>query len=134
VFLNPASNVTNCTENPDGTFTAPVGVATYFNCGAFIDPNQTGSVNSRGSYAFGNFPRITGEVRSYRYINEDFSIIKRTQIHESQSLILKAELINAFNRHVFTRPDTGPTDGKFGGSFGTIEDARKVQFTLRFQF
>jgi len=131
VFLNGG---TGCTENPDGTFTAPAGVATYFNCAAFIDPNQTGLVNSRGSYAFGNFPRITGEVRSYRYINEDFSIIKRTQIHESQSLILKAELINAFNRHVFTRPDTGPTDNSYGGSTGTIEDARKVQFTLRFQF
>ncbi|PYT85877.1 MAG: hypothetical protein DMG41_21885 [Acidobacteria bacterium] len=132
VFLNGGG--TGCTANPNGTFSAPAGVATYFNCAAFIDPNQGGLVASRGSYAFGNMPRLTGEVRSYRYVNEDFSIIKRTQIHESQSLIFKAELINAFNRHVFTRPDTGPTDGSFGGSGSTIEDPRKVQFTLRFQF
>jgi hypothetical protein len=131
VFLNGG---TGCTENPNGTFTAPAGVATYFNCGAFIDPNQTALVNSRGSYAFGNMPRITGEIRSYGYINEDFSIIKNTKIQESHSIILKAELINGFNRHVFSRPDTGPTDGSFGGRFGTIEDPRKVQFTLRYQF
>lgn len=132
VFLNGGG--TACTENSDGTFTAPAGVTTYFNCAAFIDPNQAALVNSRGSYAFGNFPRVTGEVRSYRYLNEDFSISKRTHIRESDSIILKAELINAFNRHVFTRPDAGPTDGSFGSSFGTIEDPRKVQFTLRYQF
>jgi len=133
VFLNGCCTV--CTENlSNGTFTAPAGVATYFNCAAFIDPNPNLVVKSRGSYAFGNFPRITGEVRSYRYINEDFSISKRTQIREGHSIILKAELINAFNRHVFTRPDAGPTDGSFGSSFGTIEDPRKVQFTLRYQF
>lgn len=135
VFLNGGG--TGCIENPDGTFSAPAappGGATYFNCAAFIDPNQTAVVNSRGSYAFGNMPRITGEVRSYRYINEDFSISKRTQIRESHSIILKAELINAFNRHAFQRPDTGPTDGSFGSSFGTIQDPRKVQFTLRYQF
>lgn len=131
VFLNGGG--TGCTENPNGTFTAPAGVATYFNCAAFIDPNQTAVVNSRGSYAFGNFPRVTG-FRSYRYLNEDFSISKRTAIRESHAIIFKAELINAFNRHTFTRPDSGPTDGSFGSSFGTIQDPRKVQFTLRYEF
>jgi hypothetical protein len=131
---------TGCTENSDGTFSPPRDpitgalVPTYLNCAAFIDPNFGSLVNSRGSYAFGNFPRITGEIRNYRYINEDFSIIKRTQIRESHTIILKAELINGFNRHVFSRPDTGPTDGSFGGRFGTIEDPRKVQFTLRYLF
>jgi hypothetical protein len=43
-------------------------------------------------------------------------------------------LINGFNRHVFSRPDTGPTDRSFGGRSGTIEDPRKVQFTLRYLF
>jgi len=132
VFLRGGG--TGCKENSDGTFSAPAGVATFFNCAAFIDPNQTAVVNSRGSYAFGNMPRITGEVRSYRYLNEDFAISKRTQIREGHSIILKAELINAFNRHVFTRPDAGLTDGSFGSSGSTIEDPRKVQFTLRYQF
>lgn len=130
-----ASNASNvgCSPQPDGTFTAPSGVATYFNCAAFFDPNATNLVAQRG-YVFGNMPRITGAVRSQKYFNEDFSIIKRIYFVESQSLTLKAELVNAFNRHVFSRPDTGPADGTFGAVFGTVDGSRKVQFALRYQF
>jgi hypothetical protein len=130
-----ASNASNvgCTPNPDGTFTAPVGVTTYFNCAAFFDPNAANLVAQRG-YVFGNMPRITGEVRSQMYINEDFSIIKRLRFAESHSLTLKADLVNAFNRHVFSRPDAGPADGTFGAVFGTVDGSRKVQFALRYQF
>ena len=126
--------VTACTENTaNGTFSAPAGVATYFNCAAFIDPNAPGLVTSRG-YAFGSMARVIGNVRSQRYINEDFSIIKRTAISETHSLIFKAEFVNAFNRHVFARPDTGLTDGGFGTSYGTVDSPRTIQFTLRYQF
>jgi hypothetical protein len=127
-----ASNV-GCTPQPDGTFAAPAGVATYFNCAAFFDPNAANLVAQRG-YVFGNMPRITGEVRSQKYFNEDFSIIKRLRVTESQSLTLKADLVNAFNRHVFSRPDAGPADGTFGAVFGTVDGSRKVQFALRYQF
>jgi hypothetical protein len=123
-----------CTENnANGTFSAPAGVTTYWNCAAFIDPNAPGLVAARG-YTFGNMPRIIGSVRSQGYVNEDFSIIKRMHLFESNSLILKAELFNAFNRHVFTRPDTGVQDGTFGASFGTVNGPRNVQFTLRYDF
>jgi hypothetical protein len=123
-----------CTENnTNGTFTAPAGVTTYFNCAAFLDPNASGLVAQRG-FVFGNMPRITGEVRSHKYLNEDFSIIKRWGLTESQNLTLKADLVNAFNRHVFSRPDTGPADGTFGAIFGTVDGSRKVQFALRYQF
>jgi hypothetical protein len=124
---------TGCKENSDGTFTAPAGVATYFNCAAFIDPNATDLVAARG-YTFGNMPRIVGSVRSQMYFNEDFSIIKRTRLFENNSLVFKAELFNAFNRHAFQRPDTGPKDSTFGTSFGTINGPRNVQFTLRYDF
>jgi hypothetical protein len=67
-------------------------------------------------------------------VNEDFSIIKRTSINERMNLVLKAELFNAFNRHVFSRPDSGPYDGTFGVPFGTVDTPRNVQFTLRFEF
>jgi hypothetical protein len=122
-----------CIPNPDGTFTAPVGVATYFNCAAFIDPNASDLVAARG-FTFGDMPRIVGSIRSERYVNEDFSIIKRTRLFESSSIVLKAELFNAFNRHVFSRPDTGIKDGTFGASFGTVNGPRNVQFTLRYDF
>jgi Carboxypeptidase regulatory-like domain len=127
-----ASNV-GCSAHPDGTFTAPVGVTTFFNCAAFFDPNASDLVAARG-YSFGNIPRITGEARSQRYINEDFSIIKRLRFTESQSLVLKADIVNAFNRHVFQRPDAGPNDGTFGAVFGTVDGSRKIQLALRYQF
>jgi hypothetical protein len=130
-----ASNAGNsgCTENANGTFSAPASGNSFFNCAAFIDPNASGLVTQRG-YAFGNMPRITGEVRSQKYFNEDFSIIKRMSLTEGQSLTLKAELVNAFNRHVFGRPDTGPGDSTFGAVFGTVDGSRKVQLALRYQF
>ena len=125
--------VPGCTANTDGTFTAPVGVTTYFNCAAFFNPNASDLVALRG-FVFGNMPRITGEVRSQKYFNEDFSIIKRWSFTESHNLTLKADLVNAFNRHVFSRPDAGPADGTFGAVFGTVDSSRKVQFALRYQF
>jgi hypothetical protein len=124
---------TGCTENANGTFSAPAGVATYFNCAAFVDPNAPALVTARG-YAFGSMPRVIGNVRSQPYFNEDFSLIKSTAISESKAVIFKAEFVNAFNRHVFTRPDTGLTDGGFGTSYGTVDNPRNIQFTLRFQF
>jgi hypothetical protein len=126
------SGKSGCRELNDGTF-VPASGPTYFNCAAFIDPNASNLVTQRG-YAFGNMPRITGEVRSQRYFNEDFSIIKRVSLTEGQSLTLKAELVNAFNRHVFGRPDTGPGDSTFGAVFGTVDGSRKVQLALRYQF
>jgi Carboxypeptidase regulatory-like domain len=122
-----------CSENSDGTFSAPVGVVTYWNCAAFIDPNAADLVAARG-YTFGNMPRIIGSVRSRGYVNEDFSIIKRTRLFESNALVFKAELFNAFNRHVFTRPDTGVQSSTFGATFGTVNGPRNVQFTLRYDF
>ena len=127
------ANNTGCTKKNDGTFSPPAGVATYFNCAAFIDPNAAGLVASRG-YVFGSMPRVIGNVRSQGYVNEDFSIIKRTSITESQNITFKAEFVNLFNRHVFTRPDTGPLDGGFGASYGTVDSPRTIQFTLRYQF
>jgi len=129
-FLNGG---TGCQANPDGTFSAPAGVSTYWNCAAFIDPNATNLVAANG-YTFGDMPRIIGSVRSQGYFNEDFSIIKRFNLFESQSIVFKTELFNAFNRHTFTRPDTGVTSGTFGTSFGTVNNPRNVQFTLRYEF
>jgi hypothetical protein len=122
-----------CTANNDGTFSAPVGVQTFYNCAAFFEPNAPDLVTARG-FTFGNFPRITGEVRSQSYFNEDFSLIKRFRFTEAQSLQLKVEAVNLFNRHVFGRPDFAPRDGTFGGVFSTVDSSRKMQLTLRYQF
>jgi len=133
--LGQANNNSGCTEDQNtGLFSPAVaGNATFFNCAAFMDPNAKGLVAARG-FTFGNMPRITGEVRSQGYVNEDFSIIKRVSLFESHALILKAELFNAFNRHTFARFDTGIQDATLGASSFTINNPRNVQFTLRYQF
>jgi hypothetical protein len=133
VFPNPASPSLGCVDT-NGTFSAPSGATTYFNCAAFFDQNFGPKNGQPGPFLFGNMPRITADVRSQAYFNEDFSLIKRTSISESHMLILKVELPNAFNRHTFSRPDTGITDSTFGVSFGSINPQRTLQLSLRYEF
>jgi hypothetical protein len=100
--------------------------------GAFQNPNFLVSTTNL-PYTFGNLPRTTGEFRADAFLNEDFSILKSVSIVEGQSVVLKAELINAFNRHIFSTPDLNPTSGTFGAVSST-SNPRQVQFTLRYQF
>ncbi|HEY0794386.1 MAG TPA: carboxypeptidase regulatory-like domain-containing protein [Acidisarcina sp.] len=87
-----------------------------------------------GGFLFGNVPRVTGEARNFIYLNEDFSILKRTPITEGSAFILKIELLNAFNRHVFATPSTQPYDPFFGVPTATIDGPRNVQITGRIEF
>lgn len=129
------NNNSGCAPDPTRPgFFVPLSSNTYFNCAAFFDQNFAPKNGQPGPWLFGNLSRITGAVRSQSYFNEDFSLIKRTSIFESHMLILKVELPNAFNRHTFTRPDTGITDGTFGASGGTINPQRTLQLTLRYEF
>lgn len=106
-------------------------VNSYYNRAAFIDPNAN---RSGGAYHLGDYPRVDGDARMKPYYNEDFSLIKNMHIVESVRLQFKAEFLNAFNRHVFATPDTGPYSPTFGLVSGTIDSPRAVQFTLRVNF
>lgn len=109
------------------------GRNSYFNPAAFIDPNSP-VVRGNGPWSFGNIPRVTGEVRTQRFKNEDISIWKTTPIRENLAFVFKAELLNAFNRHQFALPDTNPADGAFGIPTNTISPPRNIQFTARIDF
>ena len=87
-----------------------------------------------GGFLFGNVPRVTSEIRNYRYNNEDFSFLKKTPISEGATLFLKVEMLNAFNRHIFSNPNTNPYDNFFGVPTGTIDGPRRIQLTGRIQF
>ncbi len=116
------------------------------NAPAFIDQNngdlrlyrarQVGNCATcdNGGFLLGNVPRVTGEVRNFKYYNEDFSVLKKTPLGENMTFILKLELLNAFNRHVFATPDTNPGNNTFGVPFATIDTPRNMQLTARIQF
>ena len=98
--------------------------------------NQVGTCPTcdNGGFEFGDVPRVTGEIRNYLYNNEDFSLLKETPIKGNIMFILKAEFLNAFNRHIFGSPDTNPYDVYFGVPTYTIDGPRKIQLTGRFEF
>ncbi len=109
------------------------GRNSYFNPAAFIDPNST-PVRGNGPWSFGNIPRVTGEVRTQRFNNEDIIIWKTTPLKENLAFVFKAELLNVFNRHQFALPDNNPADGAFGIPTSTVSPPRNIQFTARIEF
>lgn len=125
-----------CTENPDGTF-SPNSSNNFLNCAAFLDPNAASLVAQRG-YAFGNAPVMFSNIRGPRYINEDFSVVKKTTLSETRSLVFKLDIPNAFNRHSFGSLDGNVTSGTFGvpggGGHAVLNPPRQIQITLRYQF
>lgn len=128
--------------NPIGAQTANPNTNSFFNLdtirqpngGAFYDQNAEPNRGPYGAFSLGDMPRVTGEVRTPAYYNEDFSILKNTPIHENIVFQLKFELLNGFNRHTFNIPDAGPNDNLFGVPNGTINTPRNVQITGRINF
>lgn len=116
-----------------------------FNSTAFSDPNSGANLGARGSYAFGTSPRVDGSIRMGPYLSEDFNLLKRTQITESSDVLFQVSFINAFNRHIWNRPeDLNPIDSAFGviqydnfsntGGGSYLLLPRKIQLQLKFEF
>ncbi|MGA7908020.1 MAG: hypothetical protein WCA16_11490, partial [Candidatus Sulfotelmatobacter sp.] len=126
----------HCTEGPTGVF-AFTGNSPTLNCAAFLNPSDA-SLPAGGGYQFGNLPVAESWLRSPGYVNEDFSIIKRTRIRESSAIVFKLDIPNAFNRHVFGTIDGGPGDQFFGvpggGGHSVLNAPRDIQATLRYEF
>jgi hypothetical protein len=128
--------------NPIGAQSADPSTNTFFNLdtirqpdgGAFYDQNAVANRGEFGTFALGNMSRVTGEVRTPAYYNEDFSILKNTPIHENIVFQLKFEFLNAFNRHTFNIPDVAPNDNLFGVPNGTLTNPRNIQVTGRINF
>jgi hypothetical protein len=132
----------SCQET-NGIFGRPpanVGLPSPVNCAAFADPsnvnpNLDGSVRQ---YAFGNLPTAVSWWRSPGFKNEDMSLVKRTTVHEGQAILLKFDVQNIFNRHVFGGIDGNPGDGFFGvaggGGHSVLNSPRTIQATIRYEF
>ncbi len=141
VHWTPSSNPTwnsGCTET-NGLFSPATGNAGNgpANCNAFLDPSAA-SLSAGGGYVFGNIPEVVSWWRSPGYRNEDFAVLKRTNITETKDILFKLDIPNAFNRHVFGGIDGWPGDQFFGvpgGSGHTVLNApRQIQATLRYEF
>lgn len=116
-----------------------------FNPAALSDPNSAANLAARGTYAFGTITRVDGAVRMRPYLGEDFNLMKRTKITERSDVLLQANFLNAFNRHIWNRPgDLNPYDAAFGqvnyGSFSTTGGGgylifpRRIQLQLKIEF
>ncbi len=124
----------------------PVTYSTLQTSPALYDQNQgpnrilravqagTGPTADNGGFLFGDVPRVTSEIRNYKYNNEDFSFLKKTPLAEGTTLFLKIEMLNAFNRHIFATPITNPYDPFYGVPTSTIDGPRRIQLTGRIQF
>ncbi|HKF46652.1 MAG TPA: TonB-dependent receptor [Terracidiphilus sp.] len=104
----------------------------YWNCSAFADPNPSPGLNV--PYVFGTMPRNSADIRAFGFYDEDFGINKHIPIHESVSADFRGEMFNAFNRHVFNKPDSGIQDTNFGQIGSTLLGPRNVQFLLRINY
>lgn len=128
-----------CTEDTNTGLFTPTNPSnpSFFNCAAFMDQNAPGLVAQRG-YTFGTLPVMFSDLRSPGYMNEDFAITKRTRITEGQFFTIKADIPNAFNRHVFGQLDGNITSSTFGvaggGGRNVINPPRRIQITLRYEF
>ncbi|MPY91228.1 MAG: hypothetical protein GEU99_25370 [Luteitalea sp.] len=78
------------------------------------------SVISRSAFAvpnpftFGNAAPTYGDLRNFPVLNEDFILLKNTQISQRFSLETNVQVINAFNRHRFATINTNFSNAAFG--------------------
>ncbi|MGC2298239.1 MAG: hypothetical protein WA476_05505, partial [Acidobacteriaceae bacterium] len=104
----------------------------YWNCGFVTDPNPNPQVDV--PYQFGNMPRNSADIRGFGFYDEDFGINKTIPIREGISAEFRGEMFNAFNRHIFNKPDSGVQDTNFGQVGSTLNGPRNVQFVLRLTY
>ena len=118
--LNPAAFAPTPTFNPGfaPTDTGNAAYAAYFS-----------NINS----LFGNAPTVLN-VRPFPLYSEDISLLKKTTIHEGQSLELRVEGFNIFNRHSFAHPDQALQDGGNFGVAPVVGGGRIFQLGARFLF
>ena len=131
LLFNPNSNATACATG-------------YFNCAAFYDPNLytnrdpngVGPTGEGNPWRFGTMPRNSANIRGPAYLDEDFGISKLIPIHGSITADFRAEMFDAFNRHIFVRPnsDLNSANLNVGQIGGLLNGPRNVQLRLRIAF
>ncbi len=131
--------------NFNNTSNATACATGYFNCNAFYDPNLFSNRNPNGNsfnggegnpWRFGTMPRNSSDIRGPAYLTEDFGISKVIPIHSNIKANFRAEMFDAFNRHIFTRPNSnlGVSNVSVGQIGGLQNGPRNVQFRLNINY
>jgi hypothetical protein len=122
MLFNAATNATACATG-------------YFNCAAFADPNPV-TPATYVPYLFGTMPRNSSDIRWTGFSEESFSISKLFPITERINIDLRGEMFNAFNRHIFNRPNSNLGSGNLsvGQIAGQADVPRQVQFHLKITY
>ncbi len=97
----------------------------YLDRGAWQDP---------GPLAFGNAARADGTVRGFRVYNEDITVAKTFSLTADLKMRFEALFGNIFNRTTFCPPDTNFSSPGFGTVNTQCNQARSIQFGLRFDY
>jgi hypothetical protein len=76
-----------------------------------------------------------------RFVNTDFSAVKRIQLSEAMHMEFRAEFFNLFNHPQFNAPGLSSTPGAdlatpntFGVITQTVNNPRVIQFALKLNF
>ncbi len=133
--LAPGQPIHSAARNNGSFNPAVAGRSNWYNPAAFDDPNAASKIAAGAPYSFGNKPPFQSNDRGFAYLEEDFGLTKRTAITEQLNMVFRAELFNAFNRHIFGAPNTNPYAGAAFGTVSTLANTPRVmQLTLRFDF
>jgi len=130
------------TANPC-TATNAIDRGAMWNANAWTNPQS----NPATKWMLGNGPRTDGGSRRFGYLNEDISIIKRTNITERVNVEFRADFLNIFNRTLFAFDQGGDQYGSIIGgsslggglgSFGHVAGQgnwpREIQFGLKINY
>lgn len=112
--------------------TSPACQTGYWNCNFVTDPNP--HPGPMVPYQFGDMPRNSNSIRSFPYFDEDIGISKTIPLPHGMQAEFRGEMFNAFNRHIFNKPDSGVQDQNFGQVGSTLNGPRNIQFLLRITY
>ncbi|HYO82540.1 MAG TPA: TonB-dependent receptor [Bryobacteraceae bacterium] len=98
----------------------------YLNVAAFSQP---------AAFTFGNAAANYGDIRTFPFINEDFSVLKDIAIVEGHRLQFRAEAFNVLNRVVFGSPGSNiNAPANFGRIGSQANSPRSIQLALKYMF
>lgn len=89
----------------------------------FLNP-QAGTIGALG----------LSSVIGPRYLNVDFSTLKRTRITETMNVEFRAEIFNLFNTVNYDNPDLDVNSPSFGRIISIVGRPRFMQFAIRLNF